>query len=56
MRPVQEGQERLKEAEKHGFDKAVIPAANAPRKKQGKLEMLPVRKLSEAIEALNSIE
>ena len=56
IRPVQEGQERLKEAEKHGFDKAVIPAANAPRKKQGKLEMLPVRKLSEAIETLNSIE
>ncbi len=56
IRPVQEGQERLKEAEKHGFHKAVIPAANAPGKKQGKLEMLPVRKLSEAIEALNSIE
>ena len=56
IRPVQEGQERLKEAEKHGFTRAVIPAANAPGKKQRNLELLPVRKLSDAIEALNSIE
>ena len=35
IRPVQEGQERLKEAEKHGFAKAVIPVANAPKKKAG---------------------
>ena len=52
IRPVQEGQGRLKEAEKHGFAKAVIPAANAPAKKQRNLELLPVRKLGEAIEAL----
>ncbi len=56
IRPVQEGQERLKEAEKHGFARAVIPAANAPGKKQRNLELLPVRKLGEAIAALNSIE
>ena len=35
IRPVQEGQERLKEAKKHGFKKAIIPAANAPKKKAG---------------------
>ena len=56
IRPVQEGQERLKEAEKHGFARAVIPAANAPGKKQRNLEIIPVKKLSEAIEALNSIQ
>ena len=55
IRPVQEGQERLKEAAKHGFAKAVVPAANAPRKKQGNLEIIPVKKLSEAIEALKAI-
>ena len=56
IRPVQEGRDRLKEAEKHGFAKAVIPAANVPKKKQGNVEILPVRKLSEAIEAIQSID
>ena len=56
IRPVQEGQERLKEAQKHGFAKAVIPAANAPKKMQDNLEVLPVRKLGEAIEALKPAE
>ena len=56
IRPVQEGQERLKEAKKHGFTKAVVPAANAPKNKMGHLEIYPVRKLSQAIEVLKSIE
>ena len=56
IRPVQEGQDRLKEAGKHGFKKAVIPAANAPKKnKLNQLEIFPVKKLSEAIEVLKSI-
>lgn len=56
IRPVQEGQERLKEAKKHGFNRAIIPAANAPKTKAGQVEIFPVRKLSQAIEALQSIE
>ena len=31
IRPVPSGQERLKEAAKHGFKRAIVPAANAPR-------------------------
>ena len=54
IRPVQEGQERLKAAQKHGFNKAIIPAANSPKTKMGKVEIFPVRKLSQAIEALQS--
>ncbi len=56
IRPVQEGLERLKEAQKHGFDRAIIPAANAPKKTPGKLKVTPVRKLSQALEALRSLE
>ena len=56
IRPVQEGHERLKEASKHGFTKAVIPAANALKKKPGNIEILPVSKLNQAIEAVKSIE
>ncbi len=55
IRPVQEGQERLKEAKKHGFTKAVIAAANAPRKNPGPLEIFPVTKLSQAIEVLKNL-
>ena len=55
IRPVQEGQERLKEAKKHGFTRAIVPTANAPKKKSGNFEIYPVRRLSQAIEVLNSI-
>jgi len=30
LRPVQNGQERLKEAQKHGFNRAIVPKANLP--------------------------
>ncbi|KTD38850.1 DNA repair protein RadA [Legionella nautarum] len=31
IRPVQSGQERLREAAKHGFKRAIVPFANAPK-------------------------
>lgn len=55
IRPVQEGQERLKEAQKHGFDKAIIPAANAPGGMPGQFRVFPVGKLGQAIEALEGV-
>lgn len=48
IRPVQCGQERLKEAAKHGFKRAIVPAGNAP-KKQGAIEIISVKNLSEAL-------
>ncbi len=50
IRPVQSGQERLKEAVKHGLKRAIVPKANAP--KPGSidgLEVIPVSRLSEAL-------
>jgi DNA repair protein RadA/Sms len=52
IRPVPSGQERLREAAKHGFSKAVVPAANAPKKRIEGLEVIPVRRLDEALEAV----
>ncbi len=53
VRPVQRGQERIREAEKLGFKRALIPAANRPKKADaGALQLLPVRRLEEAIEML----
>lgn len=52
IRPVQSGQERLREAAKHGFKTAIIPKANAPKKSIDGLVLKPVQYLQEAIQAL----
>ena len=39
------------EAAKHGFRRAIVPAANAPRSQLEGLEVVPVRRLGEAIDA-----
>jgi DNA repair protein RadA/Sms len=53
VRPVPNGAERLKEAAQHGFRRAIVPKANAPKKAEhpGELEIVAVEKLGEAIEA-----
>jgi DNA repair protein RadA/Sms len=52
IRPVQNGQERLREAAKHGFTRAIIPFGNAPRQPIRGMEVIPVRKLTDALDAL----
>lgn len=49
IRPVAHGEERLKEAAKHGFKRALIPAANAPRKKIAGIEVIPVKRIQDVI-------
>ncbi|MGH8162720.1 MAG: DNA repair protein RadA [Rhodanobacteraceae bacterium] len=52
IRPVPNGEERLREAAHHGFKRAVVPKANAPKKaKLGELEVIAVERLSDAIGA-----
>jgi DNA repair protein RadA/Sms len=50
IRPVQAGQERLREAAKHGFKRAIVPAGNAPKNKIGGLEVCAALTLQEAVE------
>jgi DNA repair protein RadA/Sms len=52
IRPVPNGQERIREAAKHGFKRAIVPAANVPRQKIKGMEIVAVRKITEALEAL----
>lgn len=52
IRPVPSGQERLREAAKHGFKKAIVPSGNAPREKNLGIEVIAVKNLQEALEAL----
>ena len=49
VRPVQRGQERLKEAAKLGFTRAIIPKANRPKGGIDGMEITAVERLSEAI-------
>jgi DNA repair protein RadA/Sms len=52
VRPVPNGEERLKEAATHGFTRAIVPKANVPKKVPEGLEIIAVQRLPEAIEAL----
>ena len=48
IRPVQSGQERLKEAAKHGFKRAIIPYGNAPKQSK-EIKVEPVKHLQEVL-------
>jgi DNA repair protein RadA/Sms len=52
IRPVPNGTDRITEAAKHGFKRAIVPKANMPKQKIPGIEIVPVSRLSEAIEAL----
>lgn len=54
VRPVQRGQERLKEAAKLGFTKAIVPKANAPKQKIASIEVIAVERLEQALNHLRN--
>ena len=49
VRPVQRGQERLKEAAKLGFTKAIVPKANVPKLRIAGIEVIGVERLEQAL-------
>ena len=51
IRPVQSGQERLKEAVKHGFKRAIVPYANAPKQALG-IEVEAVKQLQDVLRCI----
>lgn len=52
IRPVYNGEERLREAAKHGFRRAIVPRANAPKRGPAGLEVIGVQRLAEAIASI----
>ena len=52
IRPVPSGGERLQEAAKHGFKRAIVPKANVPKQGVPGMEVIGISKLSEALDAL----
>ncbi|HMA87456.1 MAG TPA: DNA repair protein RadA [Burkholderiales bacterium] len=55
VRPAPRGQERLKEAAKLGFEKAVIPKANQPKGRIAGLEIVAVERVEQAVQVLRDL-
>jgi len=55
VRPAPRGQDRLKEAAKLGFERAIVPRANAPKAKLAGLDVLVVERVDEAVARLREL-
>ncbi|MDE2234690.1 MAG: DNA repair protein RadA [Gammaproteobacteria bacterium] len=53
IRPVYNGEERLREAAKHGFKRAIVPRGNAPQ--QSRIEGLQVTQVGRLLDVLNAV-
>ena len=50
VRPVPGGEERVREAAKHGFSRAIVPIANVPRQTQEGIEVVGVERVDRALD------
>ena len=55
VRPAPRGQDRLREAAKLGFERALIPKANQPKGKIAGLEVIAVDRVDEAVQVLRNL-
>lgn len=51
IRPVRFGAERIAAAAKQGFTKAIVPAGNVPKRSPAGIDVIGVRRLSDALDA-----
>ena len=56
VRPAPRGQERLREAAKLGFTRAIIPEANRPRQAIAGMQVVAVSRVEEAVEKMRAID
>jgi len=52
IRPVQRGQERIREAAKLGYRTVLIPSANKPKQAIENVTIIPVKRIEDALEAI----
>ncbi|MCX2956904.1 MAG: DNA repair protein RadA, partial [Candidatus Regiella insecticola] len=55
IRPVPNGQERISEAAKHGFKRAIVPYANIPKKEVANMEIFGMKKLADTLSLLEDL-
>ena len=53
VRPVSNGEERLQEAAKHGFERAIVPRGNVPKKPPAGLRVDGVNRLHEVLDLID---
>lgn len=56
IRPASRGQERLREAAKLGFTRALVPEANKPKQAIAGIEVIAVRRVGDAVERLREMD
>ncbi len=56
IRPAPRGQERLKEAAKLGFTRALIPEANRPKQAIAGMQVIAVKRVEEAVARIRELE
>ncbi len=54
-RPAPRGQDRLREAAKLGFERAVVPKANQPKGRIAGLEVIAVERVDQAVQVLRNL-
>ena len=52
IRPVPFGEERIRQAATQGYTKALVPAANKPKKRISGMEVVPLDRLDQALDAV----
>jgi DNA repair protein RadA/Sms len=55
VRPAPRGQDRLKEAAKLGFERAIVPKANLPKAKLAGIELIGVERVDQAVQVLRNL-
>ena len=55
VRPAPRGQDRLREAAKLGFEKAIVPKANLPKTKISGIEVIAVERVDQAVQVLRNL-
>jgi len=55
VRPAPRGQDRLREAAKLGFEKAIVPKANLPKAKIAGIEVIGVERVDQAVQVLRNL-
>jgi DNA repair protein RadA/Sms len=55
VRPAPRGQDRLREAAKLGFTRAIVPKANLPKSRIAGLEVIAVERVDQAVTRLRDL-
>jgi DNA repair protein RadA/Sms len=55
VRPAPRGQDRLKEAAKLGFERAIVPKANQPKGRVAEIEVIAVERVDQAVQVLRNL-